>query len=68
MSKAKRKIKSMVISLISGKARRIIKAEVADIQEQYTLGGGLDVVLIMQSGQQYIVDMTKQQIEDKINE
>lgn len=68
MSKAKRKIKSMVINLISGKTRRIIKAEVADIQEQYTLGGGLDVVLIMQSGQQYIVDMTKQQIKDKINE
>lgn len=40
MSKAKRKIKSMVINLISGKTRRIIKAEVADIQEQYTLGGG----------------------------
>lgn len=68
MTKAKRKIKSMVISLISGKTRRIIKAEVADIQEQYTLGGGLDVVLIMQSGQQYIVNMTKQQIKDKIDE
>lgn len=68
MSKVKRKIKSMVINLISGKTCRIIKAEVADIQEQYTLRGGLDVVLIMQSGKQYIVDMTKQQIKDKINE
>lgn len=66
MQKQPRKFKTTVIRLLGGKPRRIEKAEVADIQEQYTLGGGLDVVLIMKSGQQYVVDMTKEQVLIKV--
>lgn len=36
-----RKSKTIVISLLDGKQVRIKKAEVADVQEQYVLGGGL---------------------------
>lgn len=39
--KQKRKTISTVINTISGRKIRILKAEVADVQEQYTLGGGL---------------------------
>lgn len=67
IQKPKRKFKTTVISLLGGKQRRIEKAEVVDIQEQFTLGGGLDIVLVMKSGQQYIVDMTKDQVQIKIN-
>lgn len=66
IQKPKRKFKTTVINLLGGKQRRIEKAEVVDIQEQFTLGG-LDIVLIMKSGQQYIVDMTKEQVQIKIN-
>lgn len=66
MQKQPRKFKTTVIRLLGGKSRRIEKAEVANIQEQYTLGGGLDVVLIMKSGQQYVVDMTKEQVLIKV--
>lgn len=41
MLKQPRKFKTTVIQLLGGKPRRIEKTEVADIQEQYTLGGGL---------------------------
>lgn len=67
IQKPKRKFKTTVINLLGGKQRRIEKAEVVDIQEQFTLGGGLDIVLVMKSGQQYIVDMTKDQVQIKIN-
>lgn len=66
IQKPKRKFKTTVINLLGGKQRRIEKAEVVDIQEQFTLGGGLDIVLVMKSGQQYIVDMTKDQVLIKI--
>ena len=55
-----------MISLLDGKQVRIKKAEVADVQEQYVLGGGLDVVVLMKSGYLYIVNMTKQQILTKL--
>lgn len=61
-----RKSKTIVISLLDGKQIRIKKAEVADVQEQYVLGGGLDVVVLMKSGHIYIVNMTKQQILTKL--
>lgn len=61
-----RKSKIIVISLLDGKQIRIKKAEVADVQEQYVLGGGLDVVVLMKSGHIYIVNMTKQQILTKL--
>lgn len=64
--KQKRKAISTVINTISGRKIRILKAEVADVQEQYTLGGGIDVVIIMKSGWQYIVNATKQEIENKV--
>lgn len=67
IQKPKRKFKTTVINLLGDKQRRIEKAEVVDIQEQFTLGGGLDIVLVMKSGQQYIVDMTKDQVQIKIN-
>lgn len=41
LQKPKRKFKTTVINLLDGKQRRIEKAEVVDIQEQFTLGGGL---------------------------
>lgn len=40
MTKTKRKTKTFVTVLLSGKLRRLEKALVADVQEQYTLGGG----------------------------
>ena len=40
IQKPKRKFKPTVINLLGGKQRRIKKAEVVDIQEQFTLGGG----------------------------
>lgn len=61
-----RKSKTIVISLLDGKQVRIKKSEVADVQEQYVLGGGLDVVVLMKSGHLYIVNMTKQQILTKL--
>jgi len=57
-----------VISLLDGKQVRIKKAEVADVQEQYVLGGGLDVVVEMKSGYQYITTMSKQQILERIRD
>lgn len=36
-----RQSKTIVIQTIAGKQVRIKKAEVADVQEQYVLGGGL---------------------------
>lgn len=66
IQKPKRKFKTTVINLLGNKQRRIEKAEVVDIQEQFTLGGGLDIVLFMKSGQKYIVDMTKEQVLTKI--
>ena len=36
-----RQSKTIVIQTIAGKQIRIKKSEVADVQEQYTLGGGL---------------------------
>lgn len=64
----KRKFKTTVIALLGGKKLRIEKSEVADAQEQFRFfGGGYDVVLIMKSGKQYIVDMTKEQILTKIS-
>lgn len=65
--KIKKYVKTTVLNLISGKQRRIVKKEVADVLEQYTIGGGLDVVVIMVSGVQYIVNMSKQQVLSKIN-
>ena len=67
LQKPKRKFKTTVINLLGGKQCRIEKAEVVDIKEQFTIGGGLDIVLVMKSGQQYIVDMTKDQVQIKIN-
>ena len=64
--KIKKYVKTTVLSLISGKQRRIAKKEVADVLEQYTIGGGLDVVVVMVSGVQYIVNMSKQQVLSKI--
>jgi len=61
-----RQSKTIVIQTIAGKQVRIKKAEVADVQEQYVLGGGLDVVVLMKSGYLYIVNMTKQQILTKL--
>lgn len=40
IQKPKRKFKTTVINLLGNKQRRIEKAEVVDIQEQFTLGGG----------------------------
>ena len=39
--KIKKYVKTTVLNLISGKQRRIVKKEVADVLEQYTSGGGL---------------------------
>ena len=38
--KIKKYVKTTVLNLISGKQRRIVKKEVADVLEQYTIGGG----------------------------
>lgn len=46
IQKPKRKFKTTVINLLGGKQRRIEKAEVVDIQEQFTLGGGLTSCLL----------------------
>lgn len=40
MKKRPRQFKTMKIHLLGGESCCIKKAEVADIQEQYTLGGG----------------------------
>lgn len=66
MTKTKRKTKTFVTVLLSGKLRRLEKALVADVQEQYTLGGGLDTVLIMKTGQQYVLGESKAQVLTKI--
>lgn len=66
MQKQPRQFKTMKIRLLGGKDCRIEKAQVADVQEQYTLGGGIDVVLIMKSGWQYVVDMKKEELLIKI--
>ena len=61
--------KTMIITTLSGKNIRIKKAEVADIIEQnLLLGGGVDVVIIMKSGYEYIVRETKKFLQQKINE
>lgn len=39
IQKPKRKFKTTVINLLGNKQRRIEKAEVVDIQEQFTIGG-----------------------------
>lgn len=62
----KKRFKTMELTLISGKKRRIVKDECVDVQEQYIIGGGIDVVVIMQSGIQYLVDMSKQQVLAKL--
>ena len=66
MQKTKRKFKTTTINTLDGKKIRIVKAEVADVQEQYTFGGGIDTVVIMKSDYQYIVAMTKQQVLAKL--
>jgi len=63
-----RQSKTIVIQTIAGKQIRIKKSEVADVQEQYVLGGGLDVVVEMKSGYQYITTMSKQQILERIRD
>jgi len=63
-----RQSKTIVIQTIAGKQVRIKKSEVADVQEQYVLGGGLDVVVEMKSGYQYITTMSKQQILERIRD
>lgn len=63
----RKKSKTTLINLLNGKQVRIIKKEVVEIQEQRTLfGGGIDVVVIMRSGWQYIAGETKQALLTKI--
>lgn len=40
-NKPKKQVKSFALHLLSGKKVRLIKKEVVDVSEQYTIGGGM---------------------------
>lgn len=61
-----KKYKSTVIELLNGRKKRIIKADVQAIHEQLNIDGSVDVGVFMKSGEEYWVDTSKEQVEDKI--
>lgn len=63
----KRKFKTTVLNLLSGKRVRIKKADVVAIHEQLSIGGGTDVGVFMKSGCEYWVNETKDAVEARIN-
>lgn len=61
-----KKTKTTVITLLSGKPRRIVKSEVVAVHEQENLMGGVDVSVFMKSGAFYLTQMSKSDIEKRI--
>ena len=66
-NKPKKQVKSFALHLLSGKKVRLIKKEVVDVSEQYTIWGGYDVIVCVKSGKEYLAQDKKEDILVKIS-
>ncbi len=61
-----KKTKTIVIPLLSGEMKRIVKKDIACIEEQLNIEGGIDVEVWMKSGWRYLTATPKKVLEHKI--
>ena len=65
--KPARVYKTTTITLLNGKKRRIVKSGVVDVSEQFTIDGGVDVVVTMCPGKEYLSSLSREKIILKLD-